>query len=265
MIKFVVLNQRGGVGKTTTSLNLARYLADSGKRTLLVDADPQGSIDTILRLRPQHHLYEFLIDRFAIEDCVVTPNKHLDILCGNRNTANAETKLMGEFARERILSDLFELYDSRYDAVVIDVAPSVSLMQSCAMVYAQNVLIPVDTDYVSLSGAAACIQFIDTLSKAVRTPIKAIGLLPTKVDKRLGMTKMIRELLEELSKRFDVPILQEIRTDTAVAKAARQKQFLVDFDPKCKAYEDYTKAAEQLLELFEGKLRSDVQTVEQAS
>jgi chromosome partitioning protein len=173
--------------------------------------------------------------------------------------------MMSEFARERLFENLFGLYDSQYQAVVIDVAPSISLMQTCAMVYTQHVLIPVDTDLVSLSGAGACLQFSETLSKAVRTPINAVGLLPTKVDKRLGMTKIIRELLEGLSNRFSVPILQEIRTDTAVAKATRQKQFLVDFDPKCKAVEDYNKAAQQLLDIFEGKLRTDVQALEQVS
>ena len=265
MIKFVVLNQRGGVGKTTTSLTLSRFLADSGKKTLLVDADPQGSVDTILRLKPQHHLADFLIEKYALDDCVVSPCKNLDVLCGNRETASAETKMMSEFARERLFENLFGLYDSQYQAVVIDVAPSISLMQTCAMVYTQHVLIPVDTDLVSLSGAGACLQFSETLSKAVRTPIHAVGLLPTKIDKRLGMTKIIRELLEGLSNRFNVPILQEIRTDTAVAKATRQKQFLVDFDPKCKSVEDYNKAAEQLLDIFEGKLRTDVQALEQVS
>lgn len=261
-IKFVTLNQRGGVGKTTTALCLARYLADSGRRTLLIDSDPQGSIDTILRLKPAHHLADFLINKYALEDCVISPSKNLDVLCGSRETASAETKMMGEFARERLFENLFGLYDEKYDAVVVDVAPSVSLMQTCAAVYTQNVLIPVDADLVSLSGAGACLQFIDTLSKAIRTPIQPIGLLPTKVDRRLGMTRIIRDFLGGLSQRFSVPILQEIRTDTAVSKATREKQFLADFDPKCKAFEDYCKAGEQLLDIFEGKLRTDVQAVE---
>jgi len=253
MKRLVILNQRGGVGKTTTALTIARYLADSGKRTLLVDADPQGSIDTILRLKPPKYLYHFLIQRYALEDCVVTPCPNLDVLCGNRETSDAESQMLSVVARERMFENLFGMYDQGYEAVIVDVAPSISLMQTCAMVYAQKVLVPVDMDTVSLSGAGACLQFCQTLSKAVRTEVRPIALLPTMVDRRIGMTKIVLGLMEELSTRFTVPILHEIRTDTAVGKATRARRFLVDFDPKSKALEDYQQVCEQLVAIMEGR------------
>jgi|SRR5450755_956700 chromosome partitioning protein len=253
MKKLVILNQRGGVGKTTTALTISRYLADRGTRTLLVDADPQGSVDTILRLKPEKFLYHFLMQRYALEDCVVHPCENLDILCGNRETSDAETQMLSVVARERLFENLFGMYDQIYDNVIIDVAPSISLMQTCAMVYAQQVLVPVDMDTVSLSGAGACLQFCQTLSKAVRTEVKPIAVLPTMVDRRIGMTKIVMGLLEELSTRFDVPILHEVRTDTAVGKASRARKFIVDFDPKSKALEDYQDACAQLISLMEGR------------
>jgi chromosome partitioning protein len=259
MTKLVILNQRGGVGKTTTALTVSRYFADRGKRTLLVDADPQGSIDTILRLKPQNVLYNFLIKRYALEDCVVTPCKNLDVLCGNRETSDAESQMLSVVARERLYENLFGMYDQVYDAVIIDVAPSISLMQTCAMVYTQQVLVPVDMDTVSLSGAGACLQFCQTLSKAVRTEVRPIALLPTMVDRRIGMTKIVMGLMEELSNRFNVPILHEIRTDTTVGKASRARKFLVDFDPKSKALEDYQQACEELLQLLEGRTQNVAQ------
>src|ERR1035438_3981530 len=103
------------------------------------------------------------------KDCVVHPCENLDILCGNRETSDAETQMLSVVARERLFENLFGMYDQIYDNVIIDVAPSISLMQTCAMVYAQQVLVPVDMDTVSLSGAGACLQFCQTLSKAVRT------------------------------------------------------------------------------------------------
>jgi chromosome partitioning protein len=253
MIKLVILNQRGGVGKTTSALVIARYFADAGKKTLLVDADPQGSINTILRLKAEKHLHDFLIKQYALEDCVVSPFEKLDILCGNRATADAEKLMMNEMARERLFENFFGRYDDRYDAIVIDVGPSVSLMQTCAMVYAEKVLVPVNTDLVSVSGAAACLQFCETLAKAVRIKVEPIALLPTMIDRRIGMTRIVRGLLEELSTRYKVPILHEIRTDTAIGKATRAKQFLVDLDPRTKAMQDYDIACGQLLGLFEGK------------
>jgi chromosome partitioning protein len=262
MIKLVILNQRGGVGKTTTALTISRFLADQGKRTLLVDADPQGSIDTILRLKPQHFLYHFLIHRYALEDCVVSPVKNLELLCGNRETSDAESQMLSVVARERLFENLFGMYDQVYDAVVIDVAPSISLMQTCAMVYTQQVLVPVDMDTVSLSGAGACLQFCQTLSKAVRTPVNPVALLPTMVDRRIGMTKIVLGLMEELSSRFNVPILHEIRTDTNVGKASRARKFLVDFDPKSKALEDYQTACTDLLRLLEGNVKHVAEAVQ---
>jgi chromosome partitioning protein len=246
VIKLTVLNQRGGVGKTTTALTIARWLADQQQRTLLVDADPQGSINTILRLKPRNHLFDFLIQQYALEDCVESPFANLHILCGNRATADAEKQLMGEIGRERVFENMFGRYDGQFDAIIIDVGPSVSLMQTCAMVYAEKVLIPVNTDLVSVSGAAACLQFCQTLSKAVRTKVDPVGLLPTMIDRRIGLTKIIRGLLEELAETYHVPILHEIRTDTAVGKATRGKQFLVDLDPNGKAMEDYIVACTEL-------------------
>ncbi|MBV8070717.1 MAG: AAA family ATPase [Acidobacteriaceae bacterium] len=102
-MKIVVINQRGGVGKTTTALTLARIFADEGRRTLLIDSDPQGSIATLLRLTPEHTLFNVLIDRFTLDDCVcrdVSPN--LDVLCGNRRTHDAELQSTHMIARERL-------------------------------------------------------------------------------------------------------------------------------------------------------------------
>lgn len=110
----------------------------------------------ILRLRPKHYLADFIIRRFDLELCVevVTPNLH--VLYSNRQTADAERHIGSELARERVLEHLLARYDSAYDAVIIDAGPSIGQMQTCAMVYAQQVLIPCNMDLVSVSGAATC-------------------------------------------------------------------------------------------------------------
>lgn len=249
-MKLVVMNQRGGVGKTTTALTVARHLADEGRRTLLIDADPQGSIATLLRLQPERVLYNVLIDRFVLDDCVIKDVcPKLDVLCGNRRTHDAEIQSMPLPARERLFEDMIGRDDGSYDSVVIDASPSVSVIQMQAMVYAGNLLIPVDMDILSVSGAAACIQFCKTLSSAVRSSIKPLALLPTQVDQRYAMTKIASKMLQELSSNFGVPLLPPIRTDASIGKATRSRQFLADFDPKCKALEDYRNATQQLFEL----------------
>jgi cellulose biosynthesis protein BcsQ len=115
--------------------------------------------------------------------------------------------------------------------------------------YTRNVLIPAAMDSLSAAGAASNFQAMDTINRMfkVEPPIKAIGLLPVIVDRRLQMTDLVLESLEGLSERTGTPVLTPVRTDTAVVKAGRQRQFLNDYDPKSKALEDYKKVADQLL------------------
>lgn len=142
MIRLTISYQRGGVAKTTTALTLARSLNDRGLRVLLVDADPQGSIGAVLALKPNAFLYDLLIRRLALCESLMTVRPGLDIISGNRYTTEAETTTMSLPFREFIFKHLLGEYEKNYDAVLIDVAPPISLFQTCAMVYTQQVLIP---------------------------------------------------------------------------------------------------------------------------
>jgi chromosome partitioning protein len=249
----MVGNQRGGVGKTTTALNLARCFSDRGLRTLLIDADPQGSVSSVLKLRPEHYLADFLLKQLHLRECVVNVTDGLDVLCGGRTTTDAEQQVTSMVARERLFEDSFTNFDEIYDCVLIDVAPSISLMQACAMVYSRHFLIPVAMDSLSVSGAGASLFYASTISRACRVPIKPVALLPTIVNKRIGLTEIVMNMIQALGQQNNIPIIGPIRTDTAVGKAHRAHQFLADFDPKSKALEDYEQVANQLLDVFEMK------------
>jgi chromosome partitioning protein len=250
MIRIVVSNQRGGVSKTTTATTLAREFADRGKRVLVVDTDPQGSISTILHLKPEYGLYNFVIEKLRFEDCIVAVSNNLHVMCSSRETTKVETILMGNVAREHAFTQLFSAVDSAYDMVLIDVSPSITLLQTCAMVYAERVLIPVAMDTLSFQGAMASIEASKSLNQLLRTNIQTIGLLPVMVDRRLGMTTTVLTGLEDMSKGLKIPLLTPIRTDQSVTKAARAGQFLIDYDPRCKAAEDYKSVAGELLGLL---------------
>ena len=161
---------------------------------------------------------------------------------------------MGETARELTFQNLFPAVDRGYDVVLIDVAPSISLLQTCAMLYARQLLIPVSMDGLSLQGAIASIETARMLSDLFRTEIKTTALLPVMVDRRYQMTEMVMESLKGMSERYQVPLLPAIRTDANVTKSSRQKQFLVDYDPKCKALEDYTAACRELSILLKDQI-----------
>lgn len=250
MIRIVVSNQRGGVAKTSTTTTLAREFADLGKRVLIIDTDPQGSVSSVLNLKPEQSLYNFIIEKLRFEDCIVPVSENLHVICSNRETVKVETILMTNIGREHAFTQLFSPIDNAYDIVLIDVSPSITLLQTCAMVYAERVLIPIAMDTLSFQGAMASIEAANSLNKLLRSNIRTIGLLPVMVDRRLAMTTTVLEGLENLSGGLKIPLLSPIRTDTSVAKAARAGQFLVDYDAKCKAMEDYKHVASELIAQF---------------
>ena len=261
MIRLVISNQRGGVSKTTTATTLARILADRGFKVLIVDTDPQGSVASILGLKPDRYLYHFLIERIVFEDCIVKAHENIDVMCSNRQTVQAEAILMTTVAREMAFENLFSPVDSPYDAVLIDVSPSINLLQTCAMVYTKQILVPVAMDALSFQGATASIETAKSLNQLLKTDIRTIGMLPVMVHRRMAMTEMVLSGLADLSKQTGIPLLPLIRTDTNVPKAARQRQFIVDFDPNCKAVEDYTAATEFLIALLKDQVNARVSEV----
>jgi chromosome partitioning protein len=268
MIRIVVSNQRGGVAKTTTAVTLARCFAERKLRTLLIDTDSQGSVATILGLKPEFALHDFLIKQVLFRECVVPAYEGLDVLCSDRKTQAAEDIISGQMLRELHFEQAFgdSGVDREYDAVVIDVAPSLNLFQTCAMLYTKNVLIPVAMETLSVQGASASISSANELNRLFKRQagITSIGMLPVMVNNRLQMTQTVMAALQDMSSELRVPLLPNIRTDTAVVKAARSRQFLQDYDPKSKALEDYESAAEALLRtVFPGALKQDAGTYQQ--
>jgi chromosome partitioning protein len=250
MIKLMIGNQKGGVGKTTTAITLARAFADRGLRTLLIDSDPQGSVTVTLRLKPEAYLADFILNQLRLPDCVVGVADNLQVLCGNRETTSMEQRIFTMYGREHVFQNAFGMYEESYDAIIVDVAPSISLLQACSMVFCQNVLIPVSMDTLSVSGAGATIFSARTIGDSVRTPITPVALLPTIVNKRYGLTDVVMRMIDQLSESYKIPVLNAIRTDQVIGKAARMHKMVADVDPKAKALEDYEAAAVSLLEML---------------
>jgi len=258
VLRLVISNQRGGVSKTTTTATLARLFGDQGRKVLVIDSDPQGSLGLILGLKPTKYLHDFVVHNCSLGECVVPATANIDVLCGDRDTTKVEAMLMGLPGRELAFERRFGAADGAYDVVLIDVAPSINLVQTCAILYVRNLLIPVAMNMLSLQGAAACLQTAEMLAERFHTEIRAVGLLPVMVDRRFSLTEYMLQALEEMSERYGVALLHPVRTDGTVPRAERAKQFLVDYDRKCKALEDYTAAAHELLETLNGRQNADL-------
>jgi chromosome partitioning protein len=253
-IKIVISNQRGGVAKTTTTLTMARYLADTGMKVLVVDTDPQGSITPLLGLRPTANLFDFLIRNFRFEECLTKAHPNIDVICSARSTTDAEHHILTQVYREFVFEKVFTPHETGYDAILVDVAPSISLLQTCAMIYCRRVLIPVAMETLSLQGCSASINAASILNTQFRdgtVNVQTVGILPVMVNPRLQMTDLVMSALKQLSEAHNVPILPSIRQDVEVVKAAKTRKFLIDHAPASRGLADYNEAMKQLLEYLD--------------
>jgi len=246
-----VANQKGGVGKTTTTINLGAALAEQGRRVLLVDFDPQGALSVGLGIQPHDidsTVYNLLMERGTTAHDVLfkTQVDGMDLLPSNIDLSGAEVQLVHEVGREFVLGGVLESIIPDYDIVLIDCQPSLGLLTINALACAHGVLIPLECEYFAMRGVALLMETIDKVSRRLNQNLEIDGLLATMYDSR---TLHTREVLANIVNGFGDKVFHTVINRTVrFPDATVAGEPITRFDSGSMGASSYRELAEEVLE-----------------
>jgi chromosome partitioning protein len=239
-------NQKGGVAKTTTTINLGVALREQGRRVLCIDLDPQGNLTMSQGLNPdaiERSMFDVLVHQLPLEAVIV--QREVDLAVASIDLAGAELALSSKIGRERALQKALEPIKSRYDYVLIDTPPSLGLLTINAFVCATGVIVPVQTEYLSLRGLAQLENTLQMVRENLNPTVSIIGILPTMYDKRLTHSREADEILRESF--GDLVYNTRIRKTVRYAEAPVKGSSVLAYEPEGEAASLYRDLAKEVL------------------
>lgn len=245
-----IFNQKGGVGKTTTAVNLSAALTTMGKRVLLVDNDPQGNLTSgvgIDKFGLEHNIYRVLINEIDVLDTIIpTDYENLFILPGSVNLAGAEIELISFQQREFLLKNILEKVKDDYDYIFIDCPPSLGLLTINALVAVESVIIPIQCEYYALEGVSQLLNTYQLIKKSINPNIEIQGVLMSMFDSR---TNLSIQVVEEVKQHFKHLVYTTmIPRNIRLAEAPSHGMPIFYYDPKSKGAEAYEDLAIEFIE-----------------
>lgn len=245
---FSLLNHKGGVGKTTSTINIGAGLVELGKKTLLVDLDPQANLTLSLgATRPPQTIYEAM--RGESELAPVPVKENMDVIVSTLDLSGAEMELINEAGREYILRELFAPIREEYDYIIIDCPPSLGLLTLNALTCSDFVIIPLQTEFLALQGLAKIKQVIQKVKFRLNKELQVGGVIATMYDSRKVLN---RDVVETIKKYFGELVFDTmIRDNVALAEAPSQRKDIFEYSRSSAGAEDYLNLCKEILQRVE--------------
>lgn len=256
MRKIAVLNQKGGVGKTTTVVNVSAALALQGQRVLVIDLDPQAHLTIHLGADQDSDsaegVYEVLTSNIAIADAIRPIRENLWLLGASIDLVGAETELINEVGRETILAKAVELIQDRFDILIIDCPPSLGLLTLNALAAVNEVIIPIQPHFLALQGFSRLLQTVTLVQSRINPALQVSAILMCMFDSRTSLSSEVREDIKQFlenARESDQPWSQaqvipiHIRRNIKLAEAPSHGQTIFEYEPQCNGAADYEAVA----------------------
>lgn len=243
MRKICIINQKGGVGKTTTTVNLAAGLAAKNKKVLILDLDPQGNVNTNLCLPYEKSMYNLLVDDADPRECITHVNEFLHIIPSTNALSEAEMILTGRASREMVLRRAMQ-HVTEYDYIIVDCPPSISLLNQNALLFAKEAFIPVATEYLALDALRKMQATITDINELFDHNLRISLVIPTMYDKRI---KSSIQTLAEIRKGYNGQVALPIRVNSKLKESPSAGQTIYDHAKSSNGAKDYMKLTEAVI------------------
>ena len=243
-----IANQKGGVGKTTTSVNLSSILAKKGRKVLIVDTDPQGNATSGLGIEKEldYSVYDVIVNEIDMDKTIKETNiKNLKICPSNINLAGAEVELVSMISREQRLKEKLDLVKDQYDYIIIDCPPSLGLITLNTFTAADSVLIPIQCEFYALEGLGQLMNTINLVKKRLNKNLEIEGALLTMYDMR---TNLSNQVVKEVSKYFGNNVYKTvIPRNVKLSEAPSYGMSIIEYDSRSKGAKAYDKLAKEFI------------------